>query len=81
MLYSIKIVLHNGDPIHFNDVTWHLIESHTRIIEIHRVSLKSVQEGIFVKVERVISKVFLCLDAIAYMEVETDVAKKETDRY
>jgi hypothetical protein len=79
MLYSIKIVLQNGEPIHFNDVTWHLIESRTRIIEIHRVSLKSVREGIFVKVERVVSKVFLCLDSIAYMEVVSDATKKETE--
>ena len=77
MLYSIKIVLQNGDPVYMNDVIHHTIDRETRIVEINRLISKTVEDEIFVEVKKVPTKILLCLDAISYMETKDDAAKKE----
>lgn len=77
MSYSIKIVLLNGEPVHFHDVERHGINQKNRMVEIHRVSKVTVDDGIFIEMKEVPSRIFLCLDAISYMEVEEHAEKKE----
>lgn len=72
----VKIVLQNGDPIHFHDVESYGIDQRSKTVSLYRVWQTVLHSGSLMKSKEMRSHILISLDAVSYLEVINDAEEK-----